>query len=139
MSFLLDTDLISDSTKPLPSEKAANWRRRHEDGNFFLSVITLGEIEYGIARKVPSRDKRRLEAFLRELVLAFSGRILPIDQAVTSVWGKLRAEAERHGRPLPMVDGLLAATAKFHGLTIATGNTSDFSATGVPLVNPFLD
>jgi len=89
--FLIDTDLISDSTKPAPSEKAANWRKQHGDEHFYLSVITPGEIEYGIARKPPSRDRRRLENFLRELVQAFSGRILPVDQAVATVWEELRA------------------------------------------------
>jgi predicted nucleic acid-binding protein len=139
MRFLLDTDLISDSTKAVPSARAAAWRKQHDDGEFFISAITLGEIQYGISRKAPGRDRRRLEIFLQGLVEAFSGRILAVDRAVAGAWGELRAPAERAGRPLPLVDGLLAATAKVHDLVVATGNSKDFSASGVRMINPFQD
>jgi predicted nucleic acid-binding protein len=139
MRFLLDTDVISDSIKPKPSVRASEWRNKYNDEDFYISVITFGEIEYGIARKAPGQGKRRLEQFFTELTAAFSGRALPVDAAVASTWGLLRAQAESQGRPMPMADGLLAATAKYYGLTLATGNTKDFSAAGISLVNPFVD
>ena len=103
-----------------------------------LSVLTLGEIRKGLAALPHGRRRTRLEAWLEvDLRGRFSGRILPVDAAVADRWGLLAAQARRSGATLPIVDGLLAATALHHNLTLVSRNVSDFAAAHVPVLNPW--
>jgi predicted nucleic acid-binding protein len=105
-----------------------------EDGDLFLSVLVVGEIRAGIER-IRRRDgtgAASLESWLRALVASHEERILPVDQRVAEEWGRLAAR-----RTLSVVDGLLAATALVHGLTLVTRNTRDSAGTGAPVLNPF--
>ena len=134
MSWLLDTNVISELTRPIPDPDVARWLGEHED-EFFLSTLTLGEIHKGILALPESARRRRLASwFDQEIRPWFAGRLLAVDERVALRWGRLLAEA---GRPLPAIDSLLAATALTHGLTLATRNTADMARTGVSLFNPW--
>ena len=136
--FLLDTNIISELVKAKPEPDVTTWIEATDETLLHLSVLTLGEIRKGIAG-LPNASRRvRLEAWLdRDLVLRFAERILPIDQAVADRWGRIAAVALARKAPLPVVDGLLAATALQHNLTLVTRNTKDVAATGVPVFNPW--
>ena len=134
MSWLLDTNVISELTRPTPHPGVVRWLGELED-EFFLSTLTLGEIHKGILDLPESARRRRLESwFDQEIRPWFAGRLLAVDERVALRWGRLLAEA---GRPLPAIDSLLAATALEHGLTLATRNTTDVARTGVSLFNPW--
>ncbi len=115
-----------------------DWMRAADESLFYLSVLTLGEIRKGAAILPQSKRRTYLESWLElDLQVRFSGRILAIDNAVADRWGWLTAEAERKGKPLAAIDGLLAATALHHNLSIVTRNVSDFANTPVSILNPW--
>lgn len=128
MSWLLDTCALSEYIKKTPDPKVIGWLDEQDETSLFISVISLGEIEKGIL-KLRTSDPRRaqkLTAWLGNVEQRFAGRILPLDAAALSAWAQLSAQAELSGRPLPVMDGLLMATAQCHGLTVVTRNTQDF-------------
>jgi hypothetical protein len=136
--FLLDTNIISELIEPRPEPKVAAWIEAADESLLYLSVLTLGEIRKGIAALPRTARRGRLEAWLEtDLRARFSGRILPVDEAVADRWGLLTGEASRKGIRLPVIDGLLAATALSHNLTLVTRNAQDVAATGVPTLNPW--
>jgi predicted nucleic acid-binding protein len=137
--FLLDTNVLSELIKPKPDAKVVQWVERTDEAILFLSVLTLGEIRNGIAR-LPSGVRRgRLEAWLQvDLRGRFEDRILPIDEAIADRWGAISAAAAAKGKPVPVIDGLIAATALHHDLMLVTRNASDVAATGVGILNPWL-
>jgi len=137
--FLLDTNVISELVKPKPDPKVTKWIDATDEGLLCLSVLTLGEIRKGIA-SLPNASRRvALEAWLdHDLVLRFADRILAIDQAVADRWGWIAAQAIAAKSPLPVIDGLLAATALQHNLTLVTRNTKDVVLTGVAVFNPWM-
>jgi predicted nucleic acid-binding protein len=137
VAYLLDTCALSEFTKPRPSPKVEAWLSELVDGTDFVSVLTVGELEKGIAKLRPSRRRSDLEAWLVELRDRFGERVLPIDEPVAIEWGRISARAELAGKPVPVIDGLLAATAIVHGLSVVTRNSSDIARTGVPLVDPW--
>ncbi len=135
--FLLDTNIISDLVRPKPEPKVTAWVAATDENLLYLSVLTLGEIRKGINSLKDASRRVALEAWLAsDLLLRFAGRILPIDHAVADRWGRLAARVEPKS-PLPVIDGLLAATALHHNLTLVTRNTEDVRATGVPVFNPW--
>ena len=136
--FLLDTNVISELVKPRPEPKVTRWIDGTDESLLCLSVLTLGEIRKGIV-SVPDASRRvSLEAWLdHELALRFAGRILVIDQAVADRWGRIAAKALAAKSALPVIDGLLAATAMQHNLTLVTRNTQDVAVTGVAVFNPW--
>ena len=137
--FLLDTNCISEIVSPKPDERVLRWLEATDESMFYLSVLTLAEIRKGCEGLAIGKRRRLLESWLEvDLQARFSGRILPISWAVADRWGSLAAVAKRKGLGLPVIDGLLAATAMEHQLTIVSRNTSDFKAVGVPLLNPWL-
>ncbi len=137
-AFLLDTNILSELIKPKPEVKVTTWIDAIEEEQLLLSVLTLGEIRKGIMLLPRSARRTNLETWLRsELPLRFSHRILDIDQEVADRWGVVSGSAMATGKPVAVVDGLLAATALHHNLTLATRNTKDFAATGVSLFNPW--
>ena len=136
MKWLLDTNVICEPGKRRPHLKVVYWLDSLPEQDCALSVITLGEIEKGIHALPPGPHRQSQANALATLRRRFTGRILPIDDRVAAKWGELMGEAEFHGRPLPAVDNLLAATAVVHGLTLATRDTGDI-APGVRVFNPF--
>lgn len=137
--FLLDTNVISELIKPRPERRVASWIAATDEDLLYLSVLTLGEIRKGIALVGNASRRVTLEAWLDgDLVLRFAGRILPVDQGVADRWGRISAKASAAKSPLPVIDGLLAATALHRNLTFVTRNTKDISAAGVPTFNPWV-
>lgn len=133
--FLLDTKVISELVRPKPELKVAAWIEATDEHLLFLSVLTLGEIRKGVMSVKDASRRVVLEAWLdSDLQLRFAGRILPVDEAVADRWGRLAAAAKS---PVPVIDGLLAATALHHNLTLVTRNTKDVVATGVPVFDPW--
>jgi predicted nucleic acid-binding protein len=136
--FLLDTNVISELIKPRPAASVAAWVDSNNEELFFLSVLTLGEIRKGIAALPGTARRAALDAWLENALRPrFAGRILPVDEAVADRWGLIAAVASSSGRPLPVIDGLLAATALERGLVLVTRNLADIAATGVAVFNPW--
>jgi predicted nucleic acid-binding protein len=136
--FLLDTNCISELIRPKPEPRVVDWMRAVDESLLYLSVLTLGEIRTGAAILPQSKRRTHLESWLElDVRVRFSGRILAIDDVVADRWGWLTAEAERKGRPLAAVDGLLAATALEYNLTVVSRNAGDFASTLVPILNPW--
>ncbi|MFV2067691.1 MAG: type II toxin-antitoxin system VapC family toxin [Pirellulales bacterium] len=138
MNFLLDTCVVSELTRPKPQRRVVRWIRSEPETRLHLSVLTIGELHKGIERLPDGRKRKTIEAWLNnELRYRFFGRILPIDDEVAERWGLESAEAEQSGTPLPVIDGLLAATGLVHGMTVVTRNTKDMRQTGAKLLNPW--
>ncbi len=138
MSFLLDTSVISELVKKNPHDNVLGWIGRQDEGSLFLSVLTLGELEKGIAKLGASVRKSRLLSWVRrDLTERFGSRLLPIDMQVAARWGQLSGESERRGLPLPVIDSLLAATALVRGLQMVTRNIEDFQRCGVACIDPW--
>lgn len=136
--FLLDTNVISELIKSEPDGNVLRWIDETEETILFLSVLTPGEIRAGIERLNPGKRRGRLESWLTvDLRRRFQDRILAINEAIAERWGTLSATATKKGRPLPVIDGLLAATALHHNLILVTRNGTDVSGTGVPTLDPW--
>jgi predicted nucleic acid-binding protein len=139
-AFLLDTNVISELIKPKANAKVTTWIDATDEELLFLSVLTLGEIRKGVVLLPRSARRTALEAWLsNDLPLRFSGRILNIDQEVADRWGHLSGLTSARGANVAVIDGLLAATAVQHNLTLVTRNTKDVGATGVTLFNPWTE
>ena len=136
--FLLDTNIISELIKPKPEANVTEWVENTDESLLYFSVLTLGEIRRGIAALPQSRRRATLEAWLdKDLRARFEGRILVIDQEVADRWGLLTAAARNSGIVLPVIDGLLAATALEHNLTLVTRDTGQIPSMGVAVFNPW--
>jgi predicted nucleic acid-binding protein len=136
--FLLDTNCISELISPRPEPRVVDWVEAADEGLLYLSVLTLGEIRKGVALLAQGKRRTMLETWFEvELQSRFSRRILPIDVAVADRWGLLAAEARRKGKPLAIIDGLLAATALEYNLTVVSRNAGDFAITPVAVLNPW--
>jgi len=138
VSFLLDTNVVSEWMKPRPNPGVVAWLADVDEDRVFLSVITLTELRYGIERMPPGHRRKRLDQWLEEeLPLRFEGRILAIDPAIADACGKVVARSEAVGRRLEAMDAFLAATAEVHRLTLVTRNTADFQPTVKGVLNPW--
>jgi hypothetical protein len=135
VSFLIDTNVISEVRKgPRCDARVAAWYASVDDAYLYLSVLVLGEIRKGVeqARARDPQKAEALEIWLANVADAFGDRVLPIDRAVTMEWGRMSA-----ARPVPVIDALLAATARIHGLTLVTRNDGDVAGLGASVLNPF--
>jgi predicted nucleic acid-binding protein len=138
MSFLLDTNVISELVAPKPNPSVTHWLEGLDQESIFLSVITIGELQRGIEKLPDSKRKKTLSEWLTgDLLIRFGDQVLPIDVSVILTWGTLVASMEANGKPIPAIDSLLAATARQFGLTFVTRNTRHFKATGISLFNPW--
>jgi predicted nucleic acid-binding protein len=135
VNYLIDTSIISEIRKGDRCDpNVAIWYKKIEDASLYLSVLVIGEIRKAIERVRPkdNAQARAIENWLKAVDKAFGERILPIDRAVADEWGRLNAS-----RPLPVIDGLLAATAKVHRMTLVTRNTAGIADLGVHILDPF--
>ena len=135
--FLLDTNIVSNATKPAPSEALAAWFAEQLDGDLFISALTLAEIQRGILEKSPGKKRDLLERWFvgdDGLAVLFAGRILPFDEHAAVIWARLMAEGSAIGRPRSGFDMLIAAVAEANGCVVVTDNERDFAA--VPFINP---
>lgn len=139
MSFLLDTNVVSEWVKPRPNPGVIGWLADVDEDRVFISVITLAESRRGVERMEDGIRKQRLAAWLAsELPLRFEGRIVPIDAMVADAWGRITARGEIAGRPIGATDAFIAATAVAHGLTLVTRNVRDFQSSLNAMVNPWI-
>jgi predicted nucleic acid-binding protein len=127
VSFLLDTNAVSEWVKPRPNPGLIAWMESADEDRIFISVVSLAELRYGIDRLAGGKRRNRLEQWLQdELPLRFESRILPIDLNVAHAWGRLVSRGDSVGRPISAMDAFLAATAEVHRLTMVTRNVSHF-------------
>lgn len=139
MSVLLDTCVVSELRRSDGDPRVRAAVNAIPDGNLFLSVLTVGEIVKGIALLESGKKQQALQEWAHGLQTKFADRILSVDLATCILWGEIIAQARRQGITVPAVDGLIAATARRHGLRLMTCNVADFAATGVLLLNPWLE
>jgi toxin FitB len=135
LSFLLDTNVVSELRKASRCDPSvARWFSGVSDEEVFLSVLTIGEIRKGIEliRRRDPDSAEALDRWLRDLVDENAERILAIDLRIAEEWGRMNVPD-----PLPVIDGLLAATARIYGLTLVTRNVKDVARTGIPCLDPF--
>jgi predicted nucleic acid-binding protein len=136
--FLLDTCVISEPTRPRASAKVMRWLDARAPETLFLSVVSIAELEQGIARLDGGAQARKLGSWLTESVLPqFESRVLDVDTSTARRWGRLLGTGKRSGKPAPVVDALLAATALEHELAFVTRNVADFDRFDLHIVDPW--
>lgn len=135
MSYLLDTNVLSELRRKAPNDGVVDWMARRPTSTLYLSVLTLGELRKGVEAVTEAGRRAALLDWLEaDLPAFFTGRILPIDVRVADRWGRMMAAA---GRPVPAIDSLLGATAAHYGLSLVTRNVRDFADLGLDVINPW--
>ncbi len=137
VGVLLDTRVLSELQRPQGSPQVRAQVEALDPEQLYLSVITVGELTKGIARLPASSRRRQLSSWLMGLEQRFSEQILPIDTEVARRWGELTVRAQSAGVPIPVSDGLIAATAQRHDLHVMTRNTRHFAASGTAIIDPW--
>ncbi len=137
MRYLLDTNIISNITKPTPSESLLAWMGAQRDEDIFIASLTVAEIRRGILEKPAGKRRDQLEAWFSGSEgpqALFAGRVLPFDENAGLVWARLMADGKAQGRPRSALDTIIAAVAEAHECTVVTDNEKDFD--GVEIINP---
>jgi predicted nucleic acid-binding protein len=134
MTYLVDANVLSEPTKPAPSSKVVNWLSTNER-NLVVDSIILGELCIGVLALAPGRKRRQLEQWFDALMQTIE--CLPWDATISRRWAKLVVDLRQKGKTMPLLDGMIAATALQHDLTIATRNTGDFRKAGLKVFDPF--
>ena len=134
--ILVDTNVLSEM-RSIDGSPIVRRRVEAYGNDVFVSAIVMGEIIYGVGALPEGRKQKELRHFYDLFCEVYADRILPITHDIAEVWGRLRAARRAAGRPLALADGLIAATALHHNLTLMTRNTRDFDLTGVKLLNPW--
>jgi len=140
MRYLLDTNIISDVAKPVPSPSLLAWMSEQIDDDLFIASLTVAEIRRGVLEKPAGKRRDALEAWFsgpEGPQALFAGRVLSFDEAAALVWARLMADGRTRGRPPSALDMIIAAVAEAHGCTVVTDNERDFS--DIPVINPLRD
>jgi predicted nucleic acid-binding protein len=138
VNFLLDTNVVSEWTKPRPDSGVVAWLAEVDEDRVFISVITLAELRYGIERMHAGSGRDRLDIWVsKQLPARFEARVLAVDPETADTWGRVMARGQAGGRPVGTMDAFIAATAERHHLTLVTRNVSDFDVLGIRLINPW--
>jgi predicted nucleic acid-binding protein len=136
LSFLLDTNVISESARPRPDTGVMDWLDTTDEEQLFLSVVSLAELRHGIERLSDGKRKAALDVWLTEqLAPRFEGRLLHVDAETADQWGRVVARGQAAGRPMGAMDAFIAAHARQHDLVLVTRNITDFADAGVRLLN----
>lgn len=135
VAYLLDTNVVSELRKATPDARVLAWHREQAAADAYISTLVVGEIRQGIerARRKDAARAEALDRWLERLTVAYADRVLPVTAEIAQEWGRLNAQPDRP----PTIDGLMAATALVHRLTLVTRNIADVARTGVAIVNPF--
>lgn len=137
--IILDTNVLSEASRPDPSIKVLDWMRSEPLAALFTTTITEAELLFGIALLPPGRRRRLLESVVAGILEEdFSGRILPFDSAAAREFAQIAADRRRAGRPVSDADTRIAAIARSRGALLATRNVSDFAGSGVTVIDPWL-
>lgn len=137
MNYLIDTCVISELRKPVPDESVLTWFQGCDAEKLYISSLSIGELHYGISLLPDGKKRNDVVIWFNQVVEAFSGRVLAITDVVSIIWGNMRARARKKGLLLPVIDGLLAATAEAHQLVLVTRNIKDMGITNALLHNPW--
>ena len=138
MKYILDTCFISEFQKPHPAAAVRDWLAKQHEGDLYLSVLTLGEIQKGVSQLSDGRKKTTLQSWLdRDLRERFEDRIVQISDDVAVTWGRIAGELQRRGTPIPVVDALIAATAMTIDATVVTRDDTNISRAGARTFNPW--
>lgn len=138
MNYLLDTNVVSEWTRPQPNRGVLQFLDEQDEDTLFLSVVTFAELRRGVERLPDGQRRRRLDAWLRDdLASRFAGRVLGIDEAVADAWGRIVAGAEHAGQQIGAMDAWIAAIAQTGGLALVTRNVADFAGALNDVVNPW--
>ena len=135
--ILVDTCVVSEAIRPKPSPNVLAWIDSLPEDRVYLPSLVIGELQKGVELLADGQKRSALMLWLEQLRERFRGRILPFDEETALRWGMLTADLEKMGRPVPVVDGMLAATALRYSALLATCNTSDYEGTGVECVDPW--
>ncbi len=138
MSYLLDTHVVSELTAERPDQAVVRWYTERDPAELRLSVLSVGELRFGVERLPAGAKRARLQRTLDDWIIEFDRQLVDFDLQAAETWGRLRRRAEAAGRFLPPMNAMLAATAQVHGLTLATRNIRDFEGWGGPTVDPWL-
>jgi toxin FitB len=138
MKFLLDTNVISELIKSSPDPNVLAWFSQVPEEHTFISVLTLGELSSGIDKLPDGMKKNDLILWFDKLSNSFSRQTFPIDSETALQWGRLSAARGKQGRPLPVIDGLIAASAYRQAAILVTRNTRDFESLPIQIINPWL-
>jgi len=138
LSYLLDTDVVSEWVKPRPEPNVVAWFEAVDEDEVFMSVISFAELERGIELMPAGQRRDDLASWIADdLTDRFAGRVLDVDRRVADAWGSVMARGQRSGRTLTVMDAFFAATAKSHDMTLVTRNVRDFDGLGVPVLDPW--
>ena len=136
--FLLDTNIPSELIRTRPDPRVENWVYAQDEQSLYLSVVSIGELRRGLVLLPAGRRRTELERWLEnDLLPRFHRRILPVTFSIADRWGLLDGQCQLKGTPLNTADGMIAATALEHGLTLVTRNVKDFADLGVITLDPW--
>lgn len=138
MSFLLDTNVVSEWVRPRPEPDVVAWLEAVDEDEVFMSVVSFAELRRGVELLAPGRRRNQLSNWITDdLVARFHDRILDVDRRVADAWGRMMARSQRTGQALGSMDAFFAATAECHGMTLVTRNVRDFDGLALSLHNPW--
>jgi predicted nucleic acid-binding protein len=137
VTYLLDTCALSEMIKKEPNAGFAQWIERQTFSSLFVSVISVAEIEQGIVRLTESRKKRRLRAWISGIQKRYGSHLLPVDLGVAETYGQIQGKSMKMGKPIPVQDCWIAATAIAHSMAVVTRDDTTLATAGVPIVNPW--
>jgi predicted nucleic acid-binding protein len=137
MRYLLDTCVLSEMVKSMPSANVIRWFEARKPHELYISAMTWGELQRGVARLPPSKRRSELTVWLEQLEAGFEDRILPFDQESSEAWAKITVQAEAQGKAMAAFDSIIAATARAYDCKLVTRNVSEFSAADIEILNPW--
>jgi len=137
MSYLLDTNVVSEPERPRPDKNVLRWLATVDHRSVYLSALTIGEIRKGLAKLPAGKQRAKIQNWLGDVRNRFSGRILSLTEETFLIWGNMYAEQERNGFVRSTLDSLLEATAAEHDLVLVTRNVRNFQQSPVTIFNPW--
>jgi predicted nucleic acid-binding protein len=139
MSYLLDTNVISEPERKHPDQNVLEWLDGVDYHNVYLSALTVGEIKKGVAKLALGKRKAHIQNWLEDVRKHFAGRVLPMTENTFVVWGQMFGDLEKRGIVRPILDSFFEATAIEHGLILVTRNVRNFKDSSVTILNPWED